>query len=466
MPRESGHRNTHLSSRANQTGRTGRFCPIFFSRCCSHYYSLKRKCRFLFVELTCAPISSPGVTIGPTRFIARQPIFDRNEHVYGYELLYRSGLENRCTADDSDAAACDVADNFLNASARTLTAGRKAFINCTREFLVNEYATLFSKNETVLEILETVEPDAEVVAACRSLKIRGYILALDDFVYAEKFRPLVDLADIIKIDFQISSPHDRQQAVQRFAPLGIQLLAEKVETRSQFTEARNSGYRYFQGYFFCKPQIVPTRHIPAFKAHYLRLLQAIHKPNLDRNEISALIDREVSLCYKLLRYVNSPLFGFLKEISSTRHALALLGDREVKKWASVAAVLGIAGNKQSEVVLTALSRGRCCESLAGEHGAHRDGQGMFLLGIFSLMDALLGRPMSEVIADIALPDVVRAALLGKPNRHRKTLELVAAFEAGQWSEVSDLASALGQDESQLSAAYLEAVDWAQRVFQV
>ena len=408
--------------------------------------------------------ASPSVTHGPTRFIARQPIFDRSEHVYGYELLFRSGPENRNTADDCDAAARDVADNFL--SAKALTAGRKAFINCTRQFLVNEYATLLPKEEAVLEILETVEPDAEVLAACRKLKDLGYAIALDDFVDAEKLQPFIDLANIIKIDFQLSAPSDRQQAVAKFAPLGIRLLAEKVETRAEFAEARSSGYRYFQGYFFCKPQIVPSQHIPAFKAHYLRLLQAINRPELDRNEVVALIECELSLCYKLLRFMNSPLFGFLSEVNSTRHALALLGDEEVRKWASVAAVLGIAGNKCDELVLTSLTRGRCCELLAARRGTHRDRQSMFLLGVFSLMDSLLGRPISEIVSEIALPDVVRAALLGKPNRHGKILELVKAFEGGRWSEVSELGVALRQDDSQLSAAYVEAVDWAQKVFQV
>jgi len=417
------------------------------------------------VESRNASTGSPSVGHGPARFIARQAIFDRSEHVYGYELLFRSGLENRFTGDDPDAAALDVVDNFLNASTRTLTAGRKAFINCTRQFLVKEYATLLPKEQAVIEILETVEPDAEVLAACRKLKDLGYAIALDDFVFAERFQPFIDLADIIKIDFQLSASNERQEAVAKLARLDLQLLAEKVETRAEFAEARSTGYGYFQGYFFCKPQIVSTSQIPAFKAHYLRLLHATSKPELDRNEVVALIDCEVSLCYKLLRFMNSPLFGFLSDITSTRHALALLGDDDLRKWASVAAVLGIAGNKRDELVLTSLTRGRCCELLTVNRGARRDGQSMFLLGIFSLMDAILGRPMSEIVSEIALPDVVRSALLGRPDRRGKILELVKAFEAGRWEEVSELSVTLGQDEVRLSTAYLEAVDWAQKVFQ-
>jgi c-di-GMP-related signal transduction protein len=414
------------------------------------------------VALSPNPQASPVVAPLPIRFIARQPIFDRKEQVYGYELLFRSGLENRYTALDGDAAARDVADNFLSAGATSLTAGRKAFINCTRQFLVDEYATLLPKQQTVIEILETIEPDAEVLAACRRLKDLGYILALDDFVYAERFQPFVELASIIKIDFKLSAPDSRREAVSKFAPLGIWLLAEKVETRDEFTEARSSGYTYFQGYFFCKPEIVPSVHVPAFKVNYLRILQAIRQPELDRNKVVALIDREVSLCYKLLRFVNSPLFGFRREISSTGHALALLGDLELRKWASIAAVLGIAGDKPNELVLTSLARGRCCEHLAGS----RDAQSMFLLGVLSLMDAMLGRPLSEVVSELALPEGVREALLGTPNRARAILDLVKAFEAGNWSEVSELADRLRMEESRLSAVYLEAVDWAQKVFQV
>jgi len=405
------------------------------------------------------------VARSPTRFVARQPIFNRREQVYGYELLFRSGLENRYTASDADAAARDVADHILTIGARTLTAGRKAFLNCTRHFLVNEYAMLLSKEETVIEILETVEPDAEVLSACRRLKNLGYVIALDDFVYSEKFQPFVEMADIIKVDFKLLGPGDRQRAVAKFSPLGIRLLAEKVETRAEFAEARDGGYAYFQGYFFCKPQIVPSRHIPAYKINYLRILQAISKPVLDRNEIVALIDREVSLCYKLLRFMNSALFGFRRDVSSTRHALELLGDRALTKWASVAAVLGIASNEPNELVLTALTRGQCCELLASNLGAHKDEEGMFLLGVFSLMEAMLGVPMSEIVAEIALPDRVRAALLGRSNRYREILDLVKAYEAGRWNEVSELALALQQDESQLASAYLEAVDWAQKVFQ-
>jgi c-di-GMP-related signal transduction protein len=180
----------------------------------------------------------------------------------------------------------------------------------------------------------------------------------------------------------------------------------------------------------------------------------------------ALIDREVSLCYKLLRFVNSARFGFRRNIASTRHAVELLGDQALKKWASIAAVLGMAGDQPNELVLTLLTRGRCCELMAKTLGAHDDEESLFLLGVFSLMDAILGRPIAEIVAEISLPEMVRVALLGTPNRYREILDWVTAFEAGRWSEVSERALGFQQGESQLPAAFLEAVDWAQKLFTV
>ena len=407
----------------------------------------------------------PAVDSRSIRFIGRQPIFDCHEKVYAYELPFRSGLENHYTAQDGDAAARDVVDNYLTTGTRTLTAGRRAFINCTREFLIGEYATLLPNTGVAMEILETVEPDDLVLAACRKLKRLGYLLALDDFVYSEKFQPFVDLADIIKVDFQLSAPGECKQMAEKFGPMGIQMLAEKVETRAQFSEARDTGYVYFQGYFFCEPQIVPSRHIPAFKMHYLQILQAVSKEDLDVNEIVNIIDREVSLCYKLLKFVNSALFGFRSEINSTRHAVALLGASEVKKWAAVAAVLGLAGNEPNELILTSLARARTCELLALKLGSRCDAESMFLLGIFSLMDALLGRPMTEIVSEVALPQMVRAALLGEANHFREVLDLVTFHEAGLWREVNEIAGRLNQPRARVCDAYLEALDWAQRVFQ-
>lgn len=265
---------------------------------------------------------------------------------------FRSSPENVFRSNNPDKASATVVDKLLTFGSKSLTDGRWAFINCTRDFLLNEYATLLPRKETILEILENIEPDREVIAACRRLKNAGYMIALDDFCYAEKFQPFIEITDFIKVDFLSTPLALRQLLVKKFMPMGIRMLAEKVETREDFNRARQMGYEPFQGYFFCKPEILTSRQLPAYKLHYLHVLQAVSRPELDIGELERIIQRDASLCYKLLRYVNSAVFGFRREISSLRHALTLLGEREVKKWASVVAMVEIAQDRPPELLVT------------------------------------------------------------------------------------------------------------------
>jgi len=405
---------------------------------------------------------SPGKE--PSRFVARQPILDDREQVYGYELLFRGGFDNFFNAKDGDAATRDVVDNLFTSGTALLTSGYRAFINCTRHFLVNDYATLLPREQAAIEVLESIEPDEEVLSALRRLKRAGYLIVLDDFVLSEKVQPFIDLADIIKVDFLSTPSAARRSVVSQFSGQGIQFLAEKVETREDFEEAVEAGYRYFQGYFFCRPQIVSGTSIPAFKLHYLYLLRAVARPDLDLAEVESIIQSEVSLTYKLMKLVNSALFAFTTEIRSVRHALLLLGQQEVKKWASVVALLSTAQDKPHELTLTSLTRAQCCELLAMALGRNADGPEFFLMGLLSLMDALLGRPMSELLEQIALPEETRTALSGGGNSLRAVYDLITSYERADWAAVSQYASALGLKEPEFFTAYLESLRWANSVF--
>src|SRR5579863_6863165 len=276
-----------------------------------------------------------------SEFVARQPIFTNQEQVYGYELLFRSSLVNAFDIADGEGASRTVADHLMTLG-KTLTDGRPAFINCPDDFLVKDYAMLLPPNETVIEVLETVKAVPEVVAACRRLKQAGYQIALDDFLPNPDSLAFVELADIIKVDFLATSPAVREEMVREFAPKGVQLLAEKVETREDFRHACGLGYKYFQGDFFCRPQVIASKRIPASKLNYLRIMNLVSRPELDLVALEEVISSEVSLCFKLLRYMNSALFGFWSEIRSVRHALALLGQNEVRKLVSLAAAISLA----------------------------------------------------------------------------------------------------------------------------
>lgn len=196
-------------------------------------------------------------------YIARQPIFDLHKRVYGYELLFRSGLDNIFKQEDPDQASSQVIiDSFFLHNISALTGRKRAFINVTRDLLLKEYLLLIPRQLVVVEILENIDPDSEVIAACKKLKKAGYLLAMDDFVYGEKYKPFIDLADFIKIDFLSTAEKERKSLPQNFSPLGIGFLAEKVETPATFQEALESGYTYFQGNFFSKPTIIPGKTFP------------------------------------------------------------------------------------------------------------------------------------------------------------------------------------------------------------
>src|SRR5579875_1445827 len=388
-------------------------------------------------------------------FVARQPIFTQRERVYGYELLFRAGLDESFNSHDGDKASCQVADHLLTLG-QMLTQGRNAFINCTREFLVRDYAMLLPRGNTVVEVLD----------ACRRLKQAGYLIALDDFVYTDHSQPLIDLADIIKVDFLGTSPPFRKWLIQRFAPRGIRMLAEKVETREDFDQAVKLGYHYFQGYFFCKPQMVIGKRIPAFKPHYLRIVQEVMKPEMNFAEIENLMRREISLTHKLLTYMNSALFGFRNEIRSIHHALTLLGEKEVKRMVLLVAALGLGEDRPPELIVTSLARARCCELLASVAGLVGQSSTLFLTGLFSLVDALLGRPMEEILEQMAMPSDVKAALLGRENALREIYEIVLAYERAQWKELSQKLEKASLNESVIPDIYLESLDWARKVFDI
>ncbi len=394
-------------------------------------------------------------------FVARQPIFDRHRHVYAYELLFRSGLKNAFGGMDPDRASIKViADSFLRFGLQRLTGGKRAFINFTRDTLVKGYATLLPKDSIVVEILEDVEQDHEVFDACRALKQRGYMIALDDVVCDDWDNPLVGFADIIKVDFRASNDRTKAALPGLMAARKIKALAEKIETRAEFDEAVALGYTYQQGYFFSKPLVLSGRDVPGVKHRYLELLREINRTDLDFGDVEDVIKREPSLTYKLMTYINSVAFSFRNRITSVRQSLALLGEDVVRKWASVVALAGLAHEQPSELLVSSLIRARFCEVIAASVKLEERGQELFLMGLFSLLDAITGRPMHDVLANLPLADDIKMALLGNRNRLRDVLACVLAYEQAEWETFGLFAAKLRLDEGETARIYLEAVEWA------
>jgi EAL and modified HD-GYP domain-containing signal transduction protein len=400
-------------------------------------------------------------------FVARQPIFDRRQKVYGYELLFRPRFDSSAAGTASSAASLRVITNsLLSMGVETLLAGARAFINFPEQLLTDERALSLPPSIAVIEILETVKAGPAVIAACRNLRAKGYVLALDDFPQQADYAELAGLVDIIKVDFRATSAAEQEVIVNYYSPRRVQLLAEKVETQQEFHRARKLGYHYFQGYFFARPVVISRREIPGFKLTYLRLLQEIHQPELELRGLESVIQRDVSLASKLLRYVNSAIFEWISPVQSIRQALALLGEQEIRNWASLAALHTLAVDKPDELMRMALLRARFCELLAPWEGlAHRKAD-LFLIGLFSLLDAMMDRPLAEILAEMRLTGTVADTLLGAshPGQPMALIySLVREYECGNWEGFATAANQLHVPIEIIPELYLNAMVWSQQI---
>lgn len=397
-------------------------------------------------------------------FIARQPILDARKETVGYELLWRSGWDNIAATPDLDEASGVVLHHsLLEFGLGNLVGTRKAFINITRPVLLKELYGLLPSASVVLELHESVRPDPEVTAACERAKAQGYTLALDDFEFRADSEPLLRLADIVKVDFLATDVEERRALVDRLSLFPLRLLAEKVETPDTFEEARRFGYHYFQGFFFARPEVVSRAEIPQLRLSFLRFLQEVNRPEIDFVELEKVILREVSLAVKLLRYLNSAALGFRVEVTSIRQGLVYLGERQMRRWASVVALAGLSESPPQELIVTGLIRAHFAELLAPHAGLAGSEQSLFLVGMLSVVDALLGRPLEEILPEMSLSAEMKEALLGPVNRAGRLLALVIAHERGDWARLSGLASDLGLEGEHVARASRKAVEWASEV---
>ncbi|HUO27264.1 MAG TPA: HDOD domain-containing protein [Candidatus Aquilonibacter sp.] len=407
------------------------------------------------------PAADPRSRIRPLRYVARQPIFDREKNVFGYELLFRDDMENMFHGGDIDAASRSTLDSSLLVGLDVLCDGRRAFVNCTRETLVRGLVTMLPSHATVAEILENVPVDDEVLAACERLKEAGYMIALDDFVSDDPREALTDIADIVKVDLRLTTAEQRAELVKRHGPWRCRMLAEKVETHEEFIAVRDQGFVYFQGYFLHRPEIVAARDVPANRINHLRLLQAVSQPELDVSALEKLIKTEASICYRLLRYLNSAMFAFRSEVRSVRHALSILGDSEVRRWVRLVATVGAGQDKPSDLVLCALVRARFGELLA-PYVPHGESD-LFLLGLLSLIDAMLDTTMADVLNKIPLDAPTKDVLLARPSLLRPVFQLILAHESGEWEAAKGLAETLHLDPDAVASSYWQAQQWARQV---
>jgi c-di-GMP-related signal transduction protein len=395
-------------------------------------------------------------------YVARQPILDRHKKIVAYELLFRDGNAAFMPDIDGDEATHTVLSNaFLAIGLDTLIGNKKAFINFTENLLKRKIPMLLPKESVVIEILEDVNPTPDLITACSEMIQNGYTLALDDFTYTNELEPLIAMAGIIKVDFRQTSLEDIQRYSEKLpCDRGLSLLAEKVETYEEFNAAMDMGFELFQGYFFCKPELVNARKISGSQLSLLRIISEVNKSDFALDSIETMIAPDVSLSYKLLRYINSAFFTKAQAIASIKQALVYMGKDQIRRFVSLAAMAGLAKGKPDELLRTACIRGKFCELLAGECRPPASPAELFTLGIFSLIDAIMDQPMNRVLQHLPLSEKIKQALIQRQGVLIGYLTLVEIYESGQWEYVDRIASALKADEDRLPKLYAQACRWS------
>jgi EAL and modified HD-GYP domain-containing signal transduction protein len=410
------------------------------------------------VQMPVCSVSAGAEVAGGVRYVARQPILDLHGRVHGYELLFRNGRDASFRGD-GDAASRIMIDNTVIFGLGRLTSGLPAFVNCTAETLTSDLIHMLPASMTVLEILETIEPTPKIVAACRGLKAAGYRLALDDFVWRAGAEALVRLADYVKIDYCLTNRAERQELLRRLKDVTVALIAEKVETQEQFDEAHEDGFKLIQGYYFCRPILLENYKVPANRLSQLEILRMLQGDSMDLRKLAVLVKRDASLTYRLLRLINSPMCAMRQEVRSVHAALMAVGEETFRRLATLAIASELNAGNPQEVLRLAFVRGRFCELAAEKCGLDRTEQ--YLLGLLSLLPAMLRMPMTDLAPSLPFREEIRQALLGKKVPERCLLCWLEGHERGNWPACDEVAVRRELKPEDLQSCYEAAVVWAE-----
>lgn len=389
-------------------------------------------------------------------FIGRQAIFDRNNNVTSYELLFRSA-DNKFLDDGDCMTAKVLVGALMDIGLDTLAGNKPVNINASESFLLSGMIDLLPADRVGIEVLESVPVTVEVINACKALKAKGYKIILDDVIYAPHLDPLLELADVIKVDLPFVKDLDADVKILR--KFNATLLAEKVETLADYEKAYALGFEYFQGYYFCKPDIINSKTMADSKIAILQALQQVMTATVVA-DIQKVVKQDMSLSYRLLKYINSASFGLRSEVESIERALVLLGLNNTRRWLSLLSLASLSEGKPSELIRTALYRGYLLESIAKFLNTD-ESEDDFLLGMFSVLDALLDKPMSEAISEIALPNTVRDALLSDDAPMSYKLHIAKSLERSELEKTIHLTTEYDTLHiKDLMNLYRQAVTWS------
>jgi c-di-GMP-related signal transduction protein len=406
------------------------------------------------------PSTSGLLTAGPATFVARQPILDTSSRVRGYELLYRrSAGASTSVGTSADLATAGVIEALFGIGFETLTGGHRAFLQVSRPLLLAGMPVVLPADRVVLELGSDIEADAEVLVACQALKDAGYSLAIDGFTGTDRTEALIPFADYVKVDCH-DAAHARPRLPAVAAAGGPALVAVQVDTATRFQEAASAGYDLFQGFFLGKPVLKAGRAVSAQHVAGVKLLGALHEPDISTLQLAELIKHDAVASFLVLRTVNSAAYALRSTVHSIQDAIVLLGRDTVRRWAALWVLAGLGRQAHSELLTMATVRAHCCEVLAASTGREDAAAEGFMVGLYSLLDAILEQPMPVLLDAMPVSNNVRDALLGVPNAARRTLDCAVAYEAGEWDRTVELAALAGVNPAVLPAAYADALRWS------
>lgn len=397
-------------------------------------------------------------------YIARQPIVDADHDLIAYELLFRhSAHAQRAHIEtDVDAGITVISNTLFNMGTEWLLKGKLAFVNMEASMLMSSFSTLLPKENVVIEVLETVRVTPEVLERLRELREAGYRFALDDFNYLPESESLLPLADYVKLDVLAHTPEELTRMVHAIRRYPVKLVAEKVETPEQFRHCRSLGFDYFQGYYFARPENIVTRVINPTHATVLQLMEKV-RTDADVKDLENLFKKDVALTFKLLRYINSAGFGLSCEVQSIRHAVSILGMQPLYRWLSLLLVTAGTGPTAPTLARTAITRGRLCELLGKQSLARNDQDNLFIVGVFSLLPALLEITMDQLLERVVIPESFADALLNRQGLYGPFLALAEAMESGEPQRLEDLSTSLMLTPDRVNEAHMQALAWVEQL---
>ncbi|WP_457572333.1 EAL and HDOD domain-containing protein [Desulfovulcanus sp.] len=401
-------------------------------------------------------------------FMARQPIFDRERGIWGYELLFRHSQElNKAGVVDGELATQKVIADGFSLATSGMSHHLKCLINFPQKLLLDNSALALPPERCVIEVLESVEPIPPIIDACKRLKRSGYLLALDDFVGQPGYEPLLKLADIVKVDVLALTKSQIVELARRLKKYSCQMLAEKVEDNRMFKLARHLGFDLFQGFFFSRPEIVSGKKLSVEELTKLQLLRELSKNDFEFSKMNEILQRDVSLTYRLLKYINSAAFGMNQKIESINRAMILLGREQLLQWLRVVILSDLDSSPCGrEVILLSAQRGRFLQLLALKGQSRLDPEAMFLLGFLSLLDVLLKQPLDELLQELPLEEEIKRGLVDKDHPCHRWLDLTRGQERGDWDKVAELIETLGLDPSETALCFAQASLWAQEILKI